>query len=1106
MTSWNIDSVIFLSFLLINIIIGLYSARGIKNIKEYALGDGKFSSLVIAATLIATWISGSNFMNNLSETYSHGLYYLWAISGMIIYFFIISYLLSPRLGEFIGKLSIADAMGSLYGENIRIFTAIVSCIGAGGFIAAQLNVAGLLIEYTLGISSIYGVLIAAIIVGTYSSLGGVKSVTITDVMQLFTFGTIIPVLAYVIFQSLNNADLMIYTLQHNELFNYKEVFNFTRPKSFDFFLFFLFCCTPSFTPAIFQRVAMARNTLQIKESFSIAGCACCFLVFTMSLIGVFILSKNSNLNAKDILPYILSNYAYVGLKGLILSGVMAMVMSTADSFINSTAVIVIHDLLKPLTLKSRFIKNELFSAKITAIFITLLALTISIIGNKNLLKLVMSTQSFYVPMVSVPFVLAVFGFRTTGKSVLITMFLTLISVIILKIMNYESIHIMFIAILISLFSLFLSHYLLKQPGGWVGIKDPSPLLLLKAERIKKRNQLIENIKNFSMINFLKKSTSHYEYMYVVLSFFCFIILYSMIFTIPKHLSSVYEDVIKIIYSSMTFAITGLLSHPLWPRFIKNSKAIVFVWNFVIFYVLVFGSLFFAIISHFAPMQLILLATNLILVSLLIRWQLFFTMIIIASAIIYQLIKFYLKTDSLIINLNYIEFKISYILMLMAAIIVTFLKPKQEFGDILEQKVQERTRELERALAAKTEFLNNMSHEIRTPIQGFVAISEGLVDHWSNFDEQKKLGLATQISSNAKRLKNLLGHLLDLSKFSAGKMILNFTKIDLNESILAMIDECKALYLIDKNIEFIFEEEKDVKIIADNERIAQVLRNLLINAIKFSANNSKILVKIFKEERMNHLGAREDFIHFSITDFGIGIPEDELEEIFLPFNISSRTKTKAGGTGLGLAIARKIIDAHHGKIWAKNNPDGGSIFHFVLPKANTEEPNGNQRIFDYKKQLVTRETKESNNNNKDNANNNKDNINKYNPKNSEDNKKPIIMIIDDEEACLTSMEMLLYDSDYQLIKVSAGAEALDYLRANSSAVKLIMLDLMMPDIYGLKLLEEFKKDTLLANIPVIMQSGTSDEKELDKCYKMGAISHISKPYEKKIVLEIINKIL
>ncbi len=255
---------------------------------------------------------------------------------------------------------------------------------------------------------------------------------------------------------------------------------------------------------------------------------------------------------------------------------------------------------------------------------------------------------------------------------------------------------------------------------------------------------------------------------------------------------------------------------------------------------------------------------------------------------------------------------------------------------LEHKVKERTECLEEALKIKTDILNNVSHEVRTPIQGITVISEGLVENWYNLDEMKKYSYATQVAINAKSLFSLVGNILDMSKFANNKMILDFKEINFNLLVREMIKECKTLYIRDKNIDLSFEDSQDSLVItADKEKITQVIRNLFVNAIKFSPINSEIRAKVsltsisFEQEVDHKLQYKTEAIHFSLQDHGIGIPQDELERIFEAFHQSIKTQNKVGGTGLGLAIAREIIFAHHGKIWAESDEDGSTL-HFVIP--------------------------------------------------------------------------------------------------------------------------------------------------------------------------------
>jgi two-component system sensor histidine kinase ChiS len=300
------------------------------------------------------------------------------------------------------------------------------------------------------------------------------------------------------------------------------------------------------------------------------------------------------------------------------------------------------------------------------------------------------------------------------------------------------------------------------------------------------------------------------------------------------------------------------------------------------------------------------------------------------------------------------------------------------------------------------------------------------------------------------------------------MILDLRKSDLNKLINSIIEECGSLYLNDKNLQINFNPDKIFRGVFDQERIGQVLRNLLINAIRFSANNKSIEVTVCNSEIEYSSTKKEKAVLVSVIDQGVGVPKEELESIFLPFVQSKRTKTKAGGTGLGLSISREIIEAHNGKIWARNNEKKGACFCFLIPIM----PKGTKNI---------------------------EEENTPTPMVSHD--KKVILVVDDEESCLMSVDLLLRGTGYILLKAKNGHEALEFLNSGQS-IDLIMLDLMMPDMYGLNVLE--KIDPINSKIPVILQSGSSDEQEIKKAFSMGVVDYIRKPYEKNSLLSKIRK--
>ncbi len=232
---------------------------------------------------------------------------------------------------------------------------------------------------------------------------------------------------------------------------------------------------------------------------------------------------------------------------------------------------------------------------------------------------------------------------------------------------------------------------------------------------------------------------------------------------------------------------------------------------------------------------------------------------------------------------------------------------------------------ERANASKSEFLANMSHELRTPLHGILSFARFGIEKHKNVDPAKLATYFSNIHQSGTTLLALLNDLLDLAKLEAGRMQFALQPENLAQLANGILDEYSSL-LSERNIDVSSKiEPEHLLVIADAEKLKQVLRNLMSNAVKFSPKGGTINL-------ISEIQDCDKTVIISVHDEGPGIPDDEVDLIFDKFIQSSNTKSGAGGTGLGLAICREILAAHKGRIWAENNPGGGARFSFEMSLA------------------------------------------------------------------------------------------------------------------------------------------------------------------------------
>lgn len=418
----HLDTIIIIFFIVSTLVLGFIKTDGLKGINAFALGRRSPSTKALTSTIIATWASGSGFMVTLSETYFEGWYYLIPSLCMCLSLVIVAIVIVPRMQDFVGRTTVASTMGKIYGKKVRFITALAGAIGVSGSIAVQFKVCGNIGHEMFGYSRELFIICMGTIIIWYSIVGGVESVIKTDIIQMAAFSIALPIVLLMIYLTFAENHFMEFTKV--DKFNLSHVFGTYDPKILDMVLLGLYFAIPSMNPATVQRVSMGLSMNQVKKAWLTAAIVLFIIELLSAFLPVYIYTINPNLKEGEILGFIINNFTLPGIRGLLAVGIIAMGMSTADSYLNISSVLIANDLWKANTLDNA---DKLLNARKFTIIIGIIAITAAIYGG-SFLKIILFTNSFYMPIVTVPLLFTIFNYKTSARCVLIAMLLAFIVV------------------------------------------------------------------------------------------------------------------------------------------------------------------------------------------------------------------------------------------------------------------------------------------------------------------------------------------------------------------------------------------------------------------------------------------------------------------------------------------------------------------------------------------------------------------------------------------------------------------------------------------------------------------------------------------------------
>ncbi|MEZ4776522.1 MAG: ATP-binding protein [Bacteroidia bacterium] len=412
---------------------------------------------------------------------------------------------------------------------------------------------------------------------------------------------------------------------------------------------------------------------------------------------------------------------------------------------------------------------------------------------------------------------------------------------------------------------------------------------------------------------------------------------------------------------------------------------------------------------------------------------------------------------------------------MVFLLLRFQKKRQ-------QKLHEKELNRERAINErliqidhmKDQFLANTSHELRTPLNGIIGITESLFDASDDPHVRKNLGM---VVSSGKRLASLVDDLLDFSRIRNADLELRQRPTDLHTLVEVVLQVSQPMTQ-GKKITLYNEIPADLPAVyADEDRITQVLYNLVGNAIKFTEQGFvKVGAKLENEQ-----------MEISVTDSGIGIPEDKREAIFEAFVQADGSISRTyAGTGLGLSISRNLIERHNGRIWVESTIGEGSTFFFTLP-VSKEIPEtfavtrSLTPLVDSSLSIPRHPAAEL-----------------IPAKTSEivaTNGLIRILIVDDEPINHQVLKNHLPENLYQVFSAMNGNETMSILENEKKPFDLVLLDVMMPRMSGYEVCQRIREKYLPSQLPVIMVTAKNQINDLVQGLNTGANDYLAKPFSK-----------
>ncbi len=429
-----------------------------------------------------------------------------------------------------------------------------------------------------------------------------------------------------------------------------------------------------------------------------------------------------------------------------------------------------------------------------------------------------------------------------------------------------------------------------------------------------------------------------------------------------------------------------------------------------------------------------------------------------------------------------------------------------------KSLEEKAEQLALVSKYKSEFLANMSHELRTPLNSLLILAKVLSDNKEANLSEKQLDYARTIYSSGSDLLKLISEVLDLSKVEAGKMAIEVRQLQTTD-LVEFADRSFRALAEEKGLAFSIEVAPGVaeEIRTDRQRIEQVLRNLLANAIKFTETGSvkfhMAMVEPRRDFESESLMGPGKILALSVTDTGIGIAKNKQRLIFEAFQqADGSTSRRYGGTGLGLSISREIARALGGEIHVESAPGEGSTFTLYMPVsygrdielfgAREDDGESQARLADRIEEKVAQTT---------NAVRDFLAADPPLPRLSSEAldslKGKTVLIVDDDPRNIFAVRTLLEGHGMKTLHAENGRAGIAMLERHPE-IDIALIDIMMPEMDGYETMRLIRANPAKRWLPMIAVTAKALKEDRERCMAAGASDYLAKPIDDGQLVELI----